>query len=1675
MKPVRNNPEFSRRELLFGAGTLAGPYAQRTATQETDSSFFIEQSPDWGSFRGNAANTGVNSDTIGPRVDLRERWSTGVEGAHTASPIVISNTVFVAGHRPLPRPTDGPEGLLVALDAATGEKQWSVYTQRTVDTHGIAAGNDIVYAGGRDISDYLLQSFKMDGGIGIGQFRWTNEEWRNYYSADMMLPPIVYNGFIYQPAARPQGPDDATLRVYDLRTGELEWALETQTAGLPAISDGSVYRSEGDELVARGTDNGELQWSEPGYRFRSVSVRDGVLYGLTEERLIAFDLDSRTERWVYSDITSPVTFDRPHDEQWRLPPTVLESTVCVGENTTLHMLDAQTGEHRWQKTFETAINTIVATETTVYALAGSFLYTVDVDGGTVLDTYEWEFMDPQGLAIAGGTVYVAESKQSSRVAAIESPRTAAASAIADARRSTGVSGVTLPIADLFDRDGELARAEAAFSDREYETAEMHARAAARREQYGLLTATGGGSILLLVGLYLLQLDVDRGLERIPMPNIELSRPSSSLDDLFSEKYEHSPITQKQSSARSDRNPSVDRDRSEKTEGNSSDPIVTTEIHIIGQETSDPIRDQVELVIISEDRSYIYSSHKLEDLFDSPHRLEDLVEGGQTTVELPPGSYTFKIVDTDEGKVLSEVQQAIGYAEETTKIELTVPESKGEEELIRLIEDAQKTIIEPDQTPDTQYDIYQSSFERLSEAEELVEAGEYEEAESAVEEMFRIHSVEKTLHQAARGWEQLETVLSSTIEDGLDTERSNKYGLDTYIWKTHNALEDGNISEGEEIADTALKEVQSQITTHLEQELQILNAVQRIDDQIFAGVDSLPEIPDDEDIETQIQTIKKIYETKRRGLDQLSETLPELETRATKALEQGEFSEAKEISEALEKLVAELASPLNNRGYEDLASKLQLTAEEVKTDIEEAESEIIDQAETNISKAEDARSTGDDWAAENEYVPAVQAYTESVHRWHTASHLIEAVDQSKAEWCKQQAQSVEEDMRSVTESALEDSYDILPDNQFPGKADIEQQLQEAAQKLDRDEYESAAETVSEAMISVRQSLNTHISETTTQIDELQSEATALKNEQAFEDAIEKINKAASIAEELEPLLTIDLQPDADTSTEDIHEKLQHTREEIRDAAEAFVNDRQTAASDAMSTADTAFDNDEYKTAKENYAQAKAHLQEAIEVTDSLELSTGENLNRQYSQVAERIEYAKLAKYSARLQEIETTVANNPHEALDSIDEITKSLTELEITLPTEADSTPLRKNRDQLISEARRRRINARIEIARRKLVEAEDFYDQGNKYEARDHYRDAESYLSELHDDISNLKQDVSEPEALQRLLEICNSNIEFITQELAGVTSVAEIDQNLQRIGDQDDTGSDEPSLDQDDRQPSLATYGMISDTGMGTVAPVQERVNLIGEGGYARVWRVILEDGREAALKIPKYDGTVDSRDSDRFLTQAEEWSKRDEHPNIVTVYDYGYGAEPWMLMEYMPDGSLLTRVGDVSLTEALDYIIAIADALTYARGVAHLDIKPENILFDGDTPKLADWGLAKVAFARNQTDTSIGMTPPYAAPEQIERQRGDQDYRTDIYQLGVTAYQTIAGRLPYPPDAPESLEMRILDSNPTPLTELADVPPAVNAVILKAMAVERDARYEAPIKFRDALREVLDEIVD
>jgi len=182
----------------------------------------------------------------------------------------------------------------------------------------------------------------------------------------------------------------------------------------------------------------------------------------------------------------------------------------------------------------------------------------------------------------------------------------------------------------------------------------------------------------------------------------------------------------------------------------------------------------------------------------------------------------------------------------------------------------------------------------------------------------------------------------------------------------------------------------------------------------------------------------------------------------------------------------------------------------------------------------------------------------------------------------------------------------------------------------------------------------------------------------------------------------------------------------------------------------------------------------------------------------------------------------------------------------------------------------------------------------------------------------------------------------------------------------------------------------------------------------------------------------------------------------------------MEYMDGGDLSEHAGNLEFEQALWTALAITKGVRHAhsKGVAHLDLKPENVLLRSvdnawDVPKVADWGLSKQLLEHSKSVD--GMSPHYAAPEQFDTETyGPTDNVTDVYQLGAVFYELFTGRPPFEGQTFEVIN-KIQTKSPTPPSQIVDVPTEIDDILLTALATEKSDRYDDVLYIRDELQKL------
>ncbi len=258
----------------------------------------------------------------------------------------------------------------------------------------------------------------------------------------------------------------------------------------------------------------------------------------------------------------------------------------------------------------------------------------------------------------------------------------------------------------------------------------------------------------------------------------------------------------------------------------------------------------------------------------------------------------------------------------------------------------------------------------------------------------------------------------------------------------------------------------------------------------------------------------------------------------------------------------------------------------------------------------------------------------------------------------------------------------------------------------------------------------------------------------------------------------------------------------------------------------------------------------------------------------------------------------------------------------------------------------------------------------------------------------------------------------------------------------------------------------------------NKIGSGGFSDVYAVE-RNGRRYAMKIPKgvdLSGSdtleLKEKDLEGYGKEAEIWAMLTEREPqaVVNLVDAGIRPFPWFVME-MGERKLGDAVGSAATQEKLRIIAELLGKLDriHHYGVVHKDIKPDNILFAGGNWKFTDFGLSKVLSMSSKSSAGFSGTMFYMAPEQVSRKHfGNTDWRTDIWQMGVLAYEMMTDHTPFEVEDAFEITGMILRDEPTPGTKYGMDGRLWN-VIKKALEKRKEDRWQSAGEFRRELEGV------
>ncbi len=262
---------------------------------------------------------------------------------------------------------------------------------------------------------------------------------------------------------------------------------------------------------------------------------------------------------------------------------------------------------------------------------------------------------------------------------------------------------------------------------------------------------------------------------------------------------------------------------------------------------------------------------------------------------------------------------------------------------------------------------------------------------------------------------------------------------------------------------------------------------------------------------------------------------------------------------------------------------------------------------------------------------------------------------------------------------------------------------------------------------------------------------------------------------------------------------------------------------------------------------------------------------------------------------------------------------------------------------------------------------------------------------------------------------------------------------------------------------------------------VEKVGVGGFGTVYK-----GRDPFIKRAVAIKTCQSDDEEirkRFFREAE-FAGNLHHPNVTTIYDFGVTEDgtPYIVQEFLTGedlDKLIKKQVPLSLHRKVAILVDVCEGLGYAHaaGIIHRDIKPSNIrILEDGSVKIMDFGIAKSLVSPStltQTGITLG-TASYLAPEQI---RGETlDARTDIFSLGVLAYELFSGQKPFSGDHISTVLYKIMNEMPPPLAELdPGIPPPLDEAVRRALEKDRVRRYAACAELKKDLASALTQIAD
>jgi serine/threonine protein kinase len=249
------------------------------------------------------------------------------------------------------------------------------------------------------------------------------------------------------------------------------------------------------------------------------------------------------------------------------------------------------------------------------------------------------------------------------------------------------------------------------------------------------------------------------------------------------------------------------------------------------------------------------------------------------------------------------------------------------------------------------------------------------------------------------------------------------------------------------------------------------------------------------------------------------------------------------------------------------------------------------------------------------------------------------------------------------------------------------------------------------------------------------------------------------------------------------------------------------------------------------------------------------------------------------------------------------------------------------------------------------------------------------------------------------------------------------------------------------------------------------LGRGAMGVVYRARdTRVDRVVAIKLVLTEGQVQAQ---RFELEARA-AARLRHKNLVAVHDLSIeGNRVYLVSEFVPGRSLqalLKEQGRFEPERAVELLARLCDGVEHAHqaDVIHRDIKPDNVLLADEEPRLADFGIARIDTGGMTKTGQLLGTPSFMPPEQAGGERDRIGPRSDVYSLGATLYALLTGQPPFSAGSPYATVTAVLTKEPQPPSELAPIPPELDAIVLRALAKEPDERYQSAAALGQALED-------